>query len=82
MSAHWRDMCKHLGNHAAVAFGLRLGVLFCADVLLADSKGWTPLHLAARSGTADKVQCLLEAGAKTDAVNNQGNTPLHLVGLL
>jgi hypothetical protein len=53
-----------------------------AEVGLADAKGWTPLHLAARVGAAAKVECLLAAGAKASDVNSQGNTPLHLVSCL
>lgn len=58
---------------------LQLLLAHKADVALADDKGWTPLHLAARAGNAAKVECLLAAGAQHGAVNSQGNTPLHLV---
>ncbi|KXZ54426.1 hypothetical protein GPECTOR_5g8 [Gonium pectorale] len=43
--------------------------------------GWTPLHLAARAGAADKVAALLAAGAEPGAANQQGNTALHLAAI-
>jgi ankyrin repeat protein len=49
-----------------------------ADVAATNPQGWTPLMLAARSGSAPRVQALLDAGAQHSAVNVQGNTALHL----
>jgi hypothetical protein len=46
---------------------------------LANEDGWTPLHLAARAGAAEKVKLLLEAGADAVAKTKQGHTPLALV---
>ena len=41
--------------------------------------GWTPLHTAAFFGRERVVQVLLKNKATVNAVDNQGNTPLHLV---
>ncbi len=38
----------------------------------------TPLHVAGRSGEAEVVQALLEAGADPHAESSSGATPLHL----
>lgn len=53
-----------------------------ADPTLLNSDGWSPLHLAARSGHSDKVQLLLAAQAPVSPHNHQqGNTPLHLAAI-
>jgi ankyrin repeat protein len=46
------------------------------DVNLADSNGWTPLHLAAHNGNHLVVKLLISNGAKLTAKNIDGNTPL------
>ena len=38
----------------------------------------TPLHNAAKQGNVQAVQILLDRGAKADAVNVDGETPMHL----
>lgn len=38
--------------------------------------GQTPLHMASASGTAALVECLLDHGARIEAINNRGWTPL------
>jgi hypothetical protein len=45
----------------------------------ASEDGWTPLHLAARAGSAAKARLLLDAGANPAAATKQGHTPLSLV---
>jgi hypothetical protein len=40
------------------------------------TKGETPLHRAAAFGDSDTIQLLLEAGAKIDARDMNGDTPL------
>ena len=47
------------------------------DVNAPDSTGWTPLHFAARAGSAEAVQLLLDAGAQVNVPDNKGITPLH-----
>jgi ankyrin repeat protein len=42
-----------------------------ANVYATNSDGWTPLHLAARGGKADRAQALLAGGAPVDARNIQ-----------
>ncbi|MEV6838243.1 ankyrin repeat domain-containing protein [Streptomyces sp. NPDC051133] len=39
-------------------------------------RGWTPLHFAADEQDAAAAGSLLEAGARVDAPDEQGNTPL------
>lgn len=41
-------------------------------------EGNTCLHWAANVGCAPIIRSLLEAGADTNAQNNQGDSPLHL----
>ena len=43
-----------------------------------DSDGNTPLHLAAHSGAADALSCLLKWTHCVNEANNDGQTPLHL----
>lgn len=58
-----------------------------ADVTVADSRGMTPLHLAAKLGLANIVPCLIAAGADVNAHNfirkdGKGHeTPLHLAAM-
>ncbi|KAI0454539.1 hypothetical protein F5B21DRAFT_524568 [Xylaria acuta] len=40
--------------------------------------GETPLHRAAKVGSATAVQCLLDRGADPNAINEDGNTPAML----
>ncbi|MBC6439818.1 MAG: ankyrin repeat domain-containing protein [Rhodospirillales bacterium] len=49
-----------------------------ADIRARDEDGWTPLHVAARDGTAESVQALIDAGADTEARTDNGATPLHV----
>jgi ankyrin repeat protein len=44
-----------------------------------DSDDWSPLHSASNNGKPEIVQVLLAHGAKVDAENDLGETPLHLV---
>lgn len=41
-------------------------------------EGWTLLHHAAENGNLECVNLLLEAGAKSDEMPEDGGTPLHL----
>lgn len=43
-----------------------------------DSRGWTPLHVAAANGKTRIVALLIDKGAAVNARNNKGRTPLHL----
>ena len=49
-----------------------------ADPNARDEKGDTPLHGAARIGSAESVAMLLEAGANPKARTEWGGTPLHI----
>ncbi len=42
--------------------------------------GWTPLHGAARYGSPDLVQALLDAGANPGARSKAGRLPFDLIG--
>jgi ankyrin repeat protein len=48
------------------------------DVNVRDDEGNTPLHIAARTGTKDVFDWLVQRGAKLDATNNREETPLFL----
>ena len=41
----------------------------------------TPLHVAAANGKLFAVQTLLENNANVTAVDNEGNTPIHLAAI-
>jgi ankyrin repeat protein len=43
-----------------------------------DSRGWTPLHVAAASDSRKAAAVLIEVGAEMDAFNHAGNSPLIL----
>ena len=47
-----------------------------------DDAGNTPLHTAAMQGNSMAVQLLIEHKAKTDAVNCDVKTPVHLAAEL
>jgi ankyrin repeat protein len=57
---------------------LNLLIQYGANVELEDHSGSTPLHEAAREGSAVLVNGLLEYGASYNAQNRQGKTPLDL----
>ena len=40
--------------------------------------GDAALHRASKSGHVDCIKALLDAGARIDQINEDGNTPLHL----
>ena len=60
--------------HALVADMLRLG----ADVSARDQLGWTPLHAAAKGGSAAVVASLVAAGADVHARGSLGASPLEV----
>lgn len=49
-----------------------------ATIDLPDSRGLTPLHLAAGSGRASAVAALLGRGANGNIATPTGDTPMHL----
>lgn len=51
-----------------------------ADVNGCDNRGRTALHLAAENKRFEVVKYLVEKGAKVNAKDNDGNTPLHSIG--
>lgn len=58
----------------------KIGILLeqGADVHCTDSSGETPLHKAASVGNAQTARTLLEHGARIDALNRDGLSPLGL----
>jgi uncharacterized protein len=46
------------------------------DVSLADRRGMTPLHFAAQERQLEVAEVLLAAGARLDAQDEHGNSPL------
>jgi ankyrin repeat protein len=49
-----------------------------ADINVASSKGFTPLHRAAQHGHIQTVEFLLREGADPSATAKDGSTPLSL----
>ena len=80
----WSACAQSTGIHAAVLAGdtARVRALLDQDPLLvniADSAGWTPLHLTASRCNQELVELLLARGANVYArVRNGGGTPLHV----
>jgi ankyrin repeat protein len=58
----------------------KIGILLeeGADVHCTDSRGETPLHKAASVGNVQTARALLEHGARIDALNRDGLSPLAL----
>lgn len=48
------------------------------DATPVDNNGFNVLHLVARSGCAQAVECLVKAGARLEEVSNSGKTPLQM----
>ena len=66
-------------SHVDVA---RLLVERGAEVNVGDESGYTPLHAAAASGSAEVARLLLERGADVSARDGRGFTPLHWASAL
>ncbi len=69
---------------AAYAGNKRLATSFSEldlDINAKTTDGDTPLHFAARSGSAQTIQALLAAGAKRDAVNKAGFSVADVVSI-
>ena len=64
------------GDHEALAKALASSAATPALVNAADDGGITPLHTAARAGSAACVRALLEARADGDKESRKGNRPL------
>ena len=76
MSAlHHASLCTKSADCVKLLIGL--GVSIDPE----DSRHWTPLHWAAKSGAADIVRCLLEAGAAKTKTDLTGKTPFHVAML-
>lgn len=63
-------------GHTIVA---RLLVEAGADLDVADDKGRTPLHWAAKAGDADLILTMIKGNADILAVDYEGNTPLDVL---
>lgn len=63
---------------ADVLESVKIALEHKGDVLAADAQGNTALHGAALRGANSTVLLLLDRGAKIDAKNQKGQTPLHI----
>ena len=71
----WRDQYSEGSDAEAIEF-LTIGLDRGADVNAANDQGNTALHGAAQRGTPKVVEFLVARGARLDAKNKQGQTPL------
>ncbi|KAH8987259.1 ankyrin repeat-containing domain protein [Lactarius akahatsu] len=58
---------------------VELFMKYGADVNARDSNNTTPLHVASCEGQLEVARMLLAHGANPKAINDQGQTPLHLL---
>ncbi len=56
----------------------RLGLLFLVNVFILSQVIAAPIHDAAEAGDVEQVKQLIAKGAKVDAKNKDGKTPLKL----
>lgn len=73
------------GSQAPLHVAAQQGYAELSRVLLANGadpnaevRGWTPLHYAAKNGLVEVIDLLVKAGAKLEAVEETGATPLIL----
>jgi len=52
-----------------------------ANVEARDKNGWTCLHCACYHGNLEVCEALLDRGANVFALTNDGDTPLHYLGI-
>ena len=75
---HYASGCKE-SNQGSNAELIRLLCLSGADLNAKTTvRGRTPLHIAARCGQYGSARQLLELGASTQSLDNDGSTPLNL----
>ena len=66
------------GTNEDALVAVRVALEHGADVNAADAKGDTPLHGGAWRGSNEIVRLLVDRGARLDAVNRNGFTPLQV----
>ena len=71
----WRELYSGGSEADAIEF-MKVCLARHADVNAANSEGNTPLHGAAQRGSEPLIRFLVGAGARMDARNKQGLTPL------
>jgi hypothetical protein len=81
-----RPSCSWTLLHGFAATGNEIAVRWLldddtSDLVEAEEKGHTPLHVAAMHGNDVVVQTLLEYGARVETKDELGQTPLHLAAL-
>ena len=70
------DLHYAAADNELARFRSALARASAADVNTPDRAGWTPLHFAAQTQSAEMVKLLLDHGAAVDPIDRYGNTPL------
>jgi len=70
-------VCAEHGREELVHYLLQEKFTGKFDINAVDKNGWTPLHSACKSGHVAIIEALLNKGAFSRALTNEGASPLH-----
>jgi uncharacterized protein len=70
-------VCAEYGREDLVHYLLSDRFIGKIDINAVDKNGWTPLHSACKGGHLGIIQLLINKGAFSRALTNEGASPLH-----